>query len=414
MKSKKIIIVLIILIIILGGVLAYVFLTDKDDKKLDSNTNNSSDKETLSPLEKKVNEKLESMTLEEKIGQMLIISYRSGEMDDTLKSALVNNKPGGFILFAENFTTYDKTLNLIKSIKETADIPMFMSVDQEGGTVQRLKSLSDVQATKIPAMFDVGKTGDSDIAYQVGEVIGEELEVFGINVDFAPVLDIVESRNQSFIGSRSFGTTPDLVSQMGIQLGKGLEDKGVIPVYKHFPGHGSTTTDSHYDLPVINKTKDELMEKELIPFKKAIGEGADIIMIGHLAIPKITNDKTPASLSKTLITDLLKTELNYQGLVVTDALNMGALTNNYKESEIYEMAINAGVDLLLMPKSSTSAMSSIKASIASGKISEDQINNSVRKILTLKYSKLTEDNYLDKSYLASSEHKKIIEKISVN
>ena len=414
MKSKKIIIVLIILIIILGGVLAYVFLTDKDDKKLDSNTNNSSDKETLSPLEKKVNEKLESMTLEEKIGQMLIISYRSGEMDDTLKSALVNNKPGGFILFAENFTTYDKTLNLIKSIKETADIPMFMSVDQEGGTVQRLKSLSDVQATKIPAMFDVGKTGDSDIAYQVGEVIGEELEVFGINVDFAPVLDIVESRNQSFIGSRSFGTTPELVSQMGIQLGKGLEDKGVIPVYKHFPGHGSTTTDSHYDLPVINKTKDELMEKELIPFKKAIGEGADIIMIGHLAIPKITNDKTPASLSKTLITDLLKTELNYQGLVVTDALNMGALTKNYQESEIYEMAINAGVDLLLMPKSSTSAMSSIKASIASGKISEDQINNSVRKILTLKYSKLTEDNYLDKSYLASSEHKKIIEKISVN
>ena len=197
MKSKKIIIVLIILIIILGGVLAYVFLTDKDDKKLDSNTNNSSDKETLSPLEKKVNEKLESMSLEEKIGQMLIISYRSGEMDDTLKSALVNNKPGGFILFAENFTTYEKTLNLIKSIKETADIPMFMSVDQEGGTVQRLKSLSDVQATKIPAMFDVGKTGDSDIAYQVGGVIGEELKVFGINVDFAPVLDIVESRNQS-------------------------------------------------------------------------------------------------------------------------------------------------------------------------------------------------------------------------
>lgn len=414
MKSKKIIIVLIILIIILGGVLAYVFLTDKDDKKLDSNTTNNSDKETLSPLEKKVNEKLESMSLEEKIGQMLIISYRSGEMDDTLKSALVNNKPGGFILFAENFTTYDKTLNLIKSIKETADIPMFMSVDQEGGTVQRLKSLSDVQATKIPAMFDVGKTGDSDIAYQIGGVIGEELKVFGINVDFAPVLDVVESRNQSFIGSRSFGTTPDLVSEMGIQLGKGLEDKGVIPVYKHFPGHGSTTTDSHYDLPVINKTKDELMEKELIPFKNAIGEGADIIMIGHLAIPKITNDKTPASLSKILITDLLKTELNYQGLVVTDALNMGALTKNYKESEIYEMAINAGVDLLLMPKSSSSAMSSIKASIANGKISEDQINNSVRKILTLKYSKLTEDNYLDKSYLASSEHQKIIEKISVN
>lgn len=412
MKSKKIVIVLIILIIILIGALTYVFINNKE--KNTKKSNDVTNREILSPLEKKVNDKLKEMTLEEKIGQMLIMSYRKSEFDNTLKNELETNKPGGFILFAENFTTYDKTLELIKSIKATSDIPMFMSIDQEGGTVQRLENLKDVKITKIPAMFEVGKTNDSNLARQIGNVIATELKVFGINMDFAPDVDIVDSPSQSFIGNRSFGTTPNLVSMMGISLGKGLEDKGVIPVYKHFPGHGSTETDSHYDLPIINKTKDELMKKELIPFKKAIEEGCNVIMVGHLAIPKITNDKIPASLSKTVITDLLKKELNYQGLVITDALNMEALTKYYTETEIYELAINAGVDILLMPKSLTSAITNIKASIEAKKISEEQINNSVRKILTFKYEKLTDDTYFDKSYLGSSKHQKIISKINVN
>ncbi len=412
MKSKKIVIVLIILIIILIGALTYVFINNKE--KNTKKSNDVTNREILSPLEKKANDKLKEMTLEEKIGQMLIMSYRKSEFDNTLKNELETNKPGGFILFAENFTTYDKTLELIKSIKATSDIPMFMSIDQEGGTVQRLENLKDVKITKIPAMFEVGKTNDSNLARQIGNVIATELKVFGINMDFAPDVDIVDSPSQSFIGNRSFGTTPNLVSMMGISLGKGLEDKGVIPVYKHFPGHGSTETDSHYDLPIINKTKDELMKKELIPFKKAIEEGCNVIMVGHLAIPKITNDKIPASLSKTVITDLLKKELNYQGLVITDALNMEALTKYYTETEIYELAINAGVDILLMPKSLTSAITNIKASIEAKKISEEQINNSVRKILTFKYEKLTDDTYFDKSYLGSSKHQKIISKINVN
>ncbi len=405
MKGKVIVIILIILIVISGGFLGYLILKDtpleKDNNKVKENK----------VKENKVEETLKSLSLEEKIGQMLIISYRSGEMDATLKNALNNNKPGGFILFAENFTTYDKTIKLIKEIKESATIPMFISVDQEGGSVQRLKSLKDVEVTKIPDMFSLGNTKDKDLAYQVGSVIGEELKVFGINMDFAPDIDVVESRNQSFIGARSFGTDAKLVSDMGTSLAQGLSSKGVIPVYKHFPGHGSTTTDSHYDLPVINKTKDELLKKDLIPFKAAIDSGASVIMIGHLAIPKIDSNNTPASLSKTLITDLLKNELKYQGLVVTDALNMGALTKKYKEAEIYEMAINAGVDLLLMPSTSTSAIATIKDLVKSGKVKEEQIDTSVRKILKLKYEKLTDDTMLPKSYLSSSEHKEIINKI---
>ncbi len=398
MKGKGIVIFLIILIILASGLLGYLVITDSDINKIMGSKKND------------VEKTLNSLTLEEKIGQMLIISYRSGDVDNTLKNALYNNKPGGFILFSENFTRYDNTISLIKTIKESSKIPLFLAVDQEGGSVQRLNAIKGTEVTTIPEMFKLGETKDKDLAYQVGEVMAEELKVFGINMDFAPVLDIVKDKNQSFIGSRSFGTTPELVSSMGLSLAKGLEDKGVIPVYKHFPGHGGTTTDSHYDLPVIDKTKEELLSNDLIPFKDAIKEGAEVIMIGHLAIPKIDGN-TPASLSKVLITDLLKEELGFKGLVVTDALNMGALTKNYKESEIYEMAINAGVDLLLMPATSTSAITTIKDLVQQGKIKEEQIDNSVRKILKLKYEKLAKDEMLDKSFLASSEHKEIISKI---
>ncbi len=420
MKKKSVVIILSILVIILGLVIAYLFIFDssknnvkenKEPDKVDNNNEVKEEEETEEEkLEKMVNSKLESMTLDEKIGQMLVISNRVSAMTDSLRKELEEYKPGGFILFSENFTTYDQTLKLVNEIKETSDIPLFIAADEEGGNVQRLLSLKD-KVTNIPNMFRVGEANDKDLAYEVGKVIAEELRVFGINMDFAPVLDIVDSKNQSFIGNRSFGTNPTLVTDMGLSVGKGLEDNLVIPVYKHFPGHGSTVADSHYDLPVINKTKSELMDRELIPFKEAIKNNADVIMIGHLAIPKLTNDKTPASLSKTLITDLLKDELNYNGLVITDALNMGAITKNYQEKEIYEMAINAGVDLLLMPNSSSSALKNIKESIAIGKISEEQINDSVKKILTLKYKKLENSNPLPKSYLGSTEHQEIISKI---
>ncbi len=402
MKGKGIVIFLIILIILAGGFLGYLVITDGN---ISDFSNIGSGK-----IENKVEKTLKGLTLEEKIGQMLIISYRSGEIDNTLKNALYNNKPGGFILFSENFTRYDNTINLIKAIKESSKIPLFLAVDQEGGSVQRLNAIKGTEVTEIPEMYKLGETKDKELAYQVGKVMAQELKVFGINMDFAPVIDIVNDKNQSFIGSRSFGTTPELVSSMGLSLAKGLKDNGVIPVYKHFPGHGGTTTDSHYDLPVIDKTKEELLTHELVPFKDAIKEGAEIIMIGHLAIPKIDGN-TPASLSKVLITDLLKEELGFKGLVVTDALNMGALTKNYKESEIYEKAINAGVDLLLMPQTSTSAITIIKDLVQKGKIKEEQINNSVRKILKLKYEKLDNEEMLDKSYLASKEHKEVISKI---
>ena len=171
---------------------------------------------------------------------------------------------------------------------------------------------------------------------------------------------------------------------MSTALAKGLSDNNIIPVYKHFPGHGNTTTDSHYELPIITKTKDELLKSDLIPFVNAIDNNAEIIMVGHLALPNITKDYTPASLSNIIITDILKNELGYQGIIITDALNMQAITKNYQEKETYELAINAGVDILLMPNNPKQAISLIKESINEGTITEENIDNSVYKILKLK------------------------------
>ncbi len=364
--------------------------------------------EELTTVEEKVEFQIRHLTIEEKIGQMLISSYRSSEMDDTLKNALLKNQPGGFILFKENFSNYEDTLKLIEEIKSTSKIPMFISIDQEGGIVQRLKGLDGDVVTLIPPMSIVGEKKSPELAYQLGKTMAEELQVFGINVDFAPVLDVLDTADNQVIGNRSFGTDAEMVSLLGNALAKGLKDSGVIPVVKHFPGHGSAVIDSHLDLPVLTKTKEELLTKDLIPFQKAMDEGIDIIMVGHLAIPSITGNQEPASLSKALVTDFLKEELSYDGLVVTDALNMGAITNHYKEKEIYEMAINAGVDLLLMPKNSTKAIEYIKESIEEGVISTESIDRSVLKILTLKYEKL-KNNTLPRDMLGNIEHQNLID-----
>lgn len=358
-----------------------------------------------------VNQLLTSMTLEEKIGQMLIVSYRSTVADNNLISILNEVKPGGFILFSENFESYEQTIKFMKDINDTSDIPMFISIDQEGGRVQRLKKLTDNNVTIFPSMLSLGNTNDKELSYLVGKALGEELRVFGINMDFAPILDIYSNPSNTVIGDRAFGTNSEIVSKMAISFSHGLESTGIIPVYKHFPGHGDTKDDSHYDLPVITKTKEELMKFELLPFINAINDGAEVIMIGHLALPNITGDNTPASLSKEIITDLLIEELGFDGIVITDALNMGALTNNYTKKEIYINAINAGVDILLMASPSREAVSIIKEAVLNGEISEDRINISVEKILRLKEEKLKNNKTYSREYLGSKEHLDIISKI---
>lgn len=356
----------------------------------------------------KVDYLMNEMTIEEKIAQMLILYYINDHVDDNLNNILSTVKPGGFIVIGENITTFAKTKKFIDDLKKSSDIPMIISIDQEGGSVQRLKYIEDKKVTEIPYMYYLGKTNDQKLAYDVGRVMAEEMRTLGINVVYGPVCDILSNEENTVIGKRSFGETATLVSDMATNLAKGLEANGVIATYKHFPGHGNTSTDSHNTLPIIDKDYEELLLEELIPFKSAIDNGAKIIMIGHLSLPQITNDSIPASLSPIIINDILKDKMGYEGLVITDALNMGALTNTYSDEEIYTMAINAGVDLLLMPSGSKNAIKYIKDNIK-----EERINESVKKILTFKYTYLNNDNVLDESYLNGYDHENVINKIPI-
>ena len=371
-------------------------------------------KEEMNKRNSWVEEQINNMSIEEKIGQMLIVTDSSTIADEDLLKKLEIIKPGGFILFSDNIESYEQTTKLIEDINSTADIPMFISIDQEGGRVARIKKLSDTEVTIIPSMYKLGLTKDEELAYEVGKVVGEELRALNINMDFAPVLDIYSNPENTVIGDRAFGSTAEIVSNMALSFSQGLESTGVISVYKHFPGHGDTYEDSHNTLPIITKTKEELMELELIPFKDAIEIGADVIMVGHLAVPSITGNSTPASLSKEVITELLKKELGFNGIVITDALNMGALTEQYTEEEIYINAINAGIDILLMPEFNNETIEIILKGVEEGTIKVEEINDSVEKILELKYNKLFQENKYTKDYLGSLEHQEIISKIDKN
>lgn len=380
-------------------IFALVFSFSSCKKQVNKKIPISSDTTQTDQISEKVEELMSEMSLEEKISQMLITDIKNGQ-------ALFSPAPGGVILFEENFSSCDKTAEFISELKNQSDIPLMVSVDQEGGSVQRLNKLYSPKATYIPNMYSLGKTKDTSLAFETGRVMAEEMGALGINVVFAPVLDIYSNPQNTVIGKRSFSDNPDTVSNMAISLAKGLETSSVIPTYKHFPGHGDTATDSHIKLPIIEKTMAELYSEELIPFERAIENGAKIIMVGHIALPKVTGDNTPATLSKEIITGLLKDELGFDGIVITDALNMGALTKNYSQEEIYKMTVEAGADLLLMPQDPALAIKVIKENI-----SEERIENSVKKILTFKYKYISESKSFDTSVIGSNSHKEIINKI---
>ena len=396
--KKKFIILFIFIITILTGCSNNKKVSNKDFEKLS--------------IEEKVNYKMDNLSIDEKIAQMLIVYYIGDEYDENLSNIIKEVKPGGFILMSDNITTYDRTLNFVKGMQNDSDIPMIISTDEEGGSVQRIKEIRDISVTDIPYMYYLGQTKDKNLAYKVGEIIANELRTIGVNLTYAPVMDIYSNPNNTVIGKRSFGSDPNTVYDMATSLKNGIEDNLVNTCIKHFPGHGDTETDSHFEIPIINKTLVELENSDLLPFIKSIND-TNMIMVGHIALPKITNSSIPASLSKEIVTDILKNKYNYRGLVITDALNMRSLTNNYSDKEIYTMAINAGVDLLLMPNGSKNAIKYIKEAIDDEEIDINTINESVRKILTYKYSNIKE-NYLDKSYLNKSEYSNVLNQIIIN
>ena len=347
------------------------------------------DEAKITSTEEKVTHQLENMSLAEKIGQLLYVVYSSNAVDDRLKDTIKSVKPGGFIIFENNITNKNQLKEYIDTLQNLSDTPMFIGIDQEGGIVQRLKPKGDITATNIPPMYNVGKIcgDDKDLPYDIGYVIGRELSVFGINMNFAPVVDIYSNPNNTVIGKRAFSNTSDNVSEMALNVGKGLGDNNIIPVYKHFPGHGDTKEDSHYTLPILNKSYEELSNLELVPYFDLIENGIDAIMVAHIALPKITGDNVPASLNKKVVNDILRDKLGFKGLVVTDGVNMRALSDNYSTKEIVCMAVDAGVDMILMPNTSKDARDGLMECLNEGKITVEQIDAAVKRILTLKYNR---------------------------
>ena len=227
---------------------------------------------------------------------------------------------------------------------------------------------------------------DPDQTYETGSTIGAYLSDLGFNMDAAPDTDVLTNPENQVVKYRSFGSDPELVARMAAAELKGLNDRGIIGMYKHFPGHGGTTADSHEGYAYVDDTLEELKTGALIPFQDGIDSGIAVIMASHISCPNVTGDNTPATLSEMMITDILRGEMGFDGMVITDALNMGAITAQYSSSEAAVAALNAGVDMLLMPEDFQSAYRGVLSAVESGTISEERIDASVRRILEVKHS----------------------------
>ena len=341
-----------------------------------------------------IKEEIENMTLDEKIGQMITVGIDGYTVNDKTKELIVDKKVGGVILFKDNINDSNQLLQLINNIKDINSknkIPLFISIDEEGGRVSRLPK----EIKKLPSNEVIGNINDKKLAYDIGETIGYSLKSFGFNMDFTPVLDINSNSKNTVIGDRSFSSNKNIVANLGVSEINGFKSRNIISVAKHFPGHGDTDIDSHYKLPIINKTLDELKEVEFVPFKNAIEENVPSIMVSHILLPEI-DDINPASMSKTIITDILRKNLKFDGLIVTDDMTMGAITNNFDISEACIKSINAGADLLLIChgyETEVDVINNIKDAVDKGIISIDRINESVYRILSLKYSyKINNEN----------------------
>ena len=350
-----------------------------NDEKENINGTDEIMREEKEPIDDKIN----SMTLDEKIGQMIITGFDGSEYNDGMDRLINEYKVGGVILFARNIEDSSQMIELTRALQENNNnIPLFISIDEEGGRVSRLPD--DIE--KFPAAFDIGLINNDQTAYENGKEIGYTLKRLGINLDYAPVLDIYSNENNTVIGDRAFSKEESIVSTMGIATMEGIEDADIIPVVKHFPGHGDTEVDSHYGLPIVYKTLEELRNFEFIPFVKAIESGCDVIMVSHIILNEV-DSSNPASLSKIVISDLLRKDLEFDKVVITDDMSMGAITSIMSIEEACIKSIEAGCDILLLGNAYEEieqVINSIKLKLYNGEISEEQINKSVKRILELK------------------------------
>ncbi|WP_165491786.1 glycoside hydrolase family 3 protein [Egibacter rhizosphaerae] len=350
---------------------------------------------------------IDQMTLEEKVGQLFWTraygshahEEHSGNQSDygvdTAAEVVEKYHLGGVLYFAwaDNTDHPEQMAELSDGLQDTAiddtGVPLNLSIDQEGGIVQRLTE----PATVLPGNMPLGATGDADLATAQGEVLGQELRASGANTNFAPVVDVNTNPFNPVIGVRSIGASPDLVGDLGTAYTQGMQDAGVSATLKHFPGHGDTDTDSHVDLPAVTYDEDELWETHLAPFQQAIDEAdPDAIMTAHIIVQAIDPD-LPGTLSPAILDGLLRDEMGYDGVIVTDSLGMGGV-DEWDDDEIPVMALEAGADVLLNPPDMDTSYEAVVDAVEEGELSEERIEESVFRILRMKFEQgLFDDPY---------------------
>lgn len=364
-----------------------------------------------------IEEMISNMTLREKIGQMMMLTFGSWDenlqdgklavsftvMNDQVEWVIENYKPGAIAYFSQNLENTKQAYELTKAFQEASvkngGIPMLISADQEGGSVYRLKS-----GTAMPGNMALGATANSGYSYLVGQVIGNELSAIGINTNLAPVVDVNNNAANPVIGLRSYSDNPKIVGEMASAFMAGMAEYDIVSCAKHFPGHGDTLTDSHYGLPRVDKSLEELVECELLPYGAVIAQGVDMIMTAHILYPQVEKDtlfsyKTgkeealPATMSDDIITGMLKQNMGFEGIVVTDAMNMESITKNWDPVQAVVNSIVAGVDMICMPCSFTNQkeigvleniIAGVEVSVQVGTIPMGRIDDAVTRILRVK------------------------------
>ena len=355
-----------------------------------------------------VEAQLQKMTLREKVGQMFYVrpecldttihfNLPSGideSADDireiklqavnaTMKGVNEKYPVGGIILYAHNIKDEAQLARFIPEIRALKGSPL-LCIDEEGGRVARIANNDNFNEKKYESMGAIGATGDPQNAYECGNTIGTYLRRYGFDVDFAPVADVNTNPENIVIGQRAFSDDPAVAAPMVTNYLQGLKDAGVTGCIKHFPGHGDTKSDTHYGYAQSMKTWDEMLGCEMTTFKAGIAWGCQLIMTAHIAAPNVTGSDVPSTMSPVILQDKLRGELGYRNIIITDAMEMGAITQQYNCAEATVGCIQAGVDIVLGPQNFVQAFDAVIAAVNNGTITEERINQSVRRILKLK------------------------------
>lgn len=333
-----------------------------------------------------VEKTLADMSLRDKVCQMMFVRPESitgidvvTAAGDTTKAALEQYPVGGIVYFAQNMESKDQVKEMIDNSQSYSKVGLFISTDEEGGMVNRL--MNTVGTTYIDSMYNYKDEGTQK-AHDNAYTIASDMAALGFNMDFAPVADVWSNPDNTVIGERAYSDNYSQAAELVGSAVKGFEDGGVMCTLKHFPGHGDTAEDSHYSSAYVRRTKDEIMADEMQPFTAGIDAGAEFVMVGHLIVPDI--DELPATLSYKITTEMLRNEMHFEGIAITDSLAMSSIADNYGVGESAVMSIKAGIDMLLDPTDIDTAIDAVVQAVESGDITEDRIDESVRRILTLK------------------------------